>query len=55
MRKIGLGEEVLNQKIVAKNVRSLKFNVRKYVPVKNSELENWVENIWCSTKSESEN
>ncbi len=40
MQKIGLGEEILSQKIVAKNLRSLKVNVRKLVSVKNSELEN---------------
>ncbi len=34
MRKIGLGEEVLRWKIVAKNLRSLKVNVRKLVSEK---------------------
>ncbi len=41
MRRIGLGKEVLSQEIIAKNLRSLKVNVRKLVSVKNSELENW--------------
>ncbi len=41
MRKIGLlGEEVLGWKIVAKNLTSVKVNVKKLVSVKNSELEN---------------
>ncbi len=45
MREIGLGEEVLCWKVVAKNLRSLKVNVRKLVPVKNNELENWCEKL----------
>ncbi len=54
VRKIGLGEKVLSWKIVAKNLRSLKVNVRKLVSRKNSDLEYWWKNIWCSTKFKSE-
>ncbi len=55
MRKIGLGDEVLSWKIMAKNLRSLGVNVRKLVSVKNSVLENWWENIGCSVKFKFEN
>ncbi len=55
MREIGLGEEVLNWKIIMKTLRNLKVNVRKLAAVRNSELENWWENILCSTKFKSEN
>ncbi len=51
MRKISLRGEVLNQKIVAKHLRSLKVNVRKLLLVKNSKLENWWENVWCGKKN----
>ncbi len=54
MRKVGLGEEV-SWKIVAKNLRSLKVNVKQLVPVKNSELKNWWESIWYGIKFELEN
>ncbi len=50
IRKIGLGEEVLSQKIVAKNLSSLKVNVRKLVSVKNYKLENWWKIVRCSKK-----
>ncbi len=55
MRKTGLGEEVLSRKIVAKNLRSVKVNVKKLVLVKNSELENWWQNVWRSKKCKSKN
>ncbi len=47
--KKGLGE-VLSWKIVARNLRRLKVNVKKLISLKKSELENWWENIWCSRK-----
>ncbi len=53
MRKIGLGE-VLSWKIVAKNLKSLKVNVRKLVLVKNAELEFRWKNIWRGAKFKSE-
>ncbi len=43
MQKIGLGE--VTWKVVAKNLRSLKVNVRKLVSMKNSELENWYQKL----------
>ncbi len=55
VQKVDLNEEVFSRKIVAKNLRSLKVNVKNLVSMKNSELENWWENIWCSTKFKSEN
>ncbi len=55
VRIIGLGEEILSRKIVATNTRNLKVNIRKLVPVKNTELENWWENVCCSKKCKSEN
>ncbi len=55
MRKIGIGEEVLNRKIVDKNLRSLKVHVRKLVLVKNFELESCWENIWSGANFKLEN
>ncbi len=53
--KIGLGKEVLSWRIVAKNLRSVKVNVKKSESVKNSQLGNWWENVRNSKKCKSEN